>query len=134
MRSKAFLTELGILVEQAASFEELERELPFTERRPDLVIADYRLPGVTTAEDVIAIFGRKWDADLPMIILTGEVGAVNSQSFGRNTVLLKKPASAMDISRLSIGCALKIHPLWRWGNNPSSRDFNYQTGAIGDME
>jgi len=95
--TKAFLTELGILVEQAASFEELERELPFTERRPDLVITDYWLPGGRTAEDVIAIFVRKWDADLPIIILTGEVGAVNAAAFGSNTALLKKPASAMDI-------------------------------------
>jgi len=95
--TKAFLTELGILVEQAASLEELERELPFTERRPDLVITDYLLPGGRTAEDVIAIFVRKWDADLPIIILTGEVGAVNTETIGTNTALLKKPASATDI-------------------------------------
>ncbi len=95
--TKALLTELGILVEQAASFEELERELPFTERRPDLVITDYLLPGGRTAEDVIAIFVRKWDADLPIMILTGEVGAVNAETIGSNTALLKKPASATDI-------------------------------------
>ena len=95
--TKAFLTELGILVEQAASFEELERELPFTERRPDLVITDHLLPGGRTAEDVIAAFVRKWDADLPILILTGEAGTVNGVAIGRNTALLKKPASATDI-------------------------------------
>jgi signal transduction histidine kinase/CheY-like chemotaxis protein len=94
---KALLTELGILVEQAASFEELERELPFTERRPDLVITDYLLPRGRTAEDVIAIFVRKWDADLPIIILTGGAGAVNGETIGSNIALLKKPASATDI-------------------------------------
>jgi FixJ family two-component response regulator len=46
---------------------------------------------------VIAIFVRKWDADLPIIILTGEVGAVNTETIGSNTALLKKPASATDI-------------------------------------
>jgi two-component system, sensor histidine kinase len=95
--TKVFLTELGILVEQAESFEELERELPFSERRPDLVITDYLLPDGRTAEDVIAIFVRKWDADLPFLILTGEVGAVNTEIIGNNRELLKKPASATDL-------------------------------------
>ena len=95
--TKALLMELGVLVEQAASIEELERELPFTERRPDLVISDYRLPGGRTANDVIGIFVSRWDADLPIIVLTGEAAAVGSEAFGSNAVLLKKPASPGDI-------------------------------------
>ena len=94
--TKALLTELGILVEQAASLEELEREIAFTERRPDLVITDYRLPDGRSAEDVVAVFVRKWDADLPILILSGEVGAAAAVTTG-NTALLKKPASATDI-------------------------------------
>ena len=95
--TKALLMELGILVEQAASLQELERELPFTERRPDLVITDYRLPGGRTANDVIGIFVRRWDADMPIIILTGEAAPVSAETIGSNAAVLKKPASPGDI-------------------------------------
>jgi DNA-binding NtrC family response regulator len=93
----AFLEELGILIEQASSFEELEQELLFTERRPDLVISDSRLPGGRTADEVIATFVCRWDADVPVIVLTGEAAYNSAEAKGSNIVVLKKPASPEDI-------------------------------------
>lgn len=46
---------------------------------------------------MIATFARKWDTDVPAIILTGEVSAVNPEQLGNKIELLKKPASARDI-------------------------------------
>jgi len=93
----AFLAELGILTEQASSFEELAQALPFTERRPDLVITDYRLRGGRTADDVIAMFVHRWDVDMPVIVLTGEAGYNGHEKLRSNVVVLKKPASPVDI-------------------------------------
>jgi signal transduction histidine kinase/CheY-like chemotaxis protein len=93
----AFLEELGILTEQASSFEELEQELLFTERQPDLVITDYRLPGGRTADDVIAMFVRRWGVDMPVIVLTGEAAHGSGETLGSNVVVLKKPTSPEEI-------------------------------------
>ena len=93
----AFLEELGILTEQASSFEELEQGLLFTERRPDLVITDYRLPGGRTAEDVIAMFVRRWGVDMPVIVLTDEAAHGSAETLGGNVAALKKPTSPEEI-------------------------------------
>jgi signal transduction histidine kinase/CheY-like chemotaxis protein len=95
--TKALLMEHDVLTEQVASFEELERELPFTERRPDLVITDYRLPGNRTADDVIAMFVRRWDEDIPVIVLTGDTAPISAEAPIRDVIVLKKPASPEDI-------------------------------------
>jgi CheY-like chemotaxis protein len=94
--TRALLDALGVLTEQAASFEALQTGLAFTERRPDLVITDYRLPGGHTACDVIALFTRRWDADIPVMILTGEAVQQPAADFGKHVGLLKKPTSPDD--------------------------------------
>ena len=70
----ALLDELGILTQVSATFDDLERALEWTDRRPDLVISDYRLPDGYTARDVAQAFARRWSNDIPLLIVTGEVG------------------------------------------------------------
>jgi signal transduction histidine kinase/CheY-like chemotaxis protein len=93
----AFLEELGVLTEQASGFEDLERRLEFTERRPDLVITDFRLPGGHTADDVFGLFVRRWDADVPLMVLTGEAVPRRAGTFGRYAEVLRKPAAPEEI-------------------------------------
>lgn len=89
-----FFGELGITTDHAASYERLEKEIAHTERRPDLLITDYALPNRRTADDVIALFIGRWDADIPVLILTGEQVPHRVQTRPRRLRVLQKPASA----------------------------------------
>jgi signal transduction histidine kinase/CheY-like chemotaxis protein len=94
---EALLEDLGILFEQASSFESLEQQLQFTERRPDLVIADSRLPRGYSAKDVIALFFRRWGPSLPVLILTGEAASKSAETLGEHVEVLRKPTAPKDI-------------------------------------
>lgn len=94
----AFLQELGALIEQAASFEEFEEKLRVSERRPDLLITDYRLSSGRTADDVIATLEKHLGADIPVIVLTGESIAKTTNTPPRNVEILIKPASPEEIT------------------------------------
>ena len=63
--------------------------------KPDIIIADYRLPGGITGVDVVGSLRGHWDSPVPAIILTGEI----SKNFLRNTQqdefhVLHKPINA----------------------------------------
>jgi two-component system, sensor histidine kinase len=89
----ALLNELGVLTDQAGSVEQLEHALERTERAPDLVISDYRLPQGRTADDVVAAFSRRWSEPIPVLVLTGEVAASGALIARNRTLFLKKPAA-----------------------------------------
>ena len=87
----ALFQEYGILYEAIGSVSELEERLPLLERIPDLLITDYRLPGGGTAKNIMQLMTHYFDADIPVIILTGEVQASPSELVGAQ--VLSKPAS-----------------------------------------
>jgi len=89
----ALLGELGIAYEQAASFEDLERELPFTERKPDVIITDYWLSARHCARDVVRLFVDRWGSDLCALVLTGDAGLEVQEGFGIHAKIVRKPAS-----------------------------------------
>jgi signal transduction histidine kinase len=87
----ALFQEYGILYEAIGSASELEARLPLLERMPDLLITDYRLPGGGTAKNIIRRISQHFDAEIPVIVLTGEartsaIGVIGAQ-------VLSKPVS-----------------------------------------
>jgi CheY-like chemotaxis protein len=87
----ALFQEYGILYEAMGSASELEERLPLLERIPDLLITDYRLPGGGTAENIIRRISQHFDADVPVIVLTGEARTSPIGLIGAE--VLSKPAS-----------------------------------------
>ncbi|HEX8654944.1 MAG TPA: hybrid sensor histidine kinase/response regulator [Allosphingosinicella sp.] len=82
-----------ILYEAYASFAELAAALPSLERTPDLVITDYRLPDGRTARDVARATARAFDAPLPLLVVTGEMGAIGGGKWLGSGRVLRKPVA-----------------------------------------
>jgi CheY-like chemotaxis protein len=78
----ALFQEYGILYEAIGSVSELEERLPLLERMPDLLITDYRLPGGGTAKNIMQLMSHYFDADIPAIVLTGEVQTSPTELIG----------------------------------------------------
>jgi CheY-like chemotaxis protein len=92
----ALLDELGILTQVSPTFEDLERALEWTDRRPDLVISDYRLPGVHTVHDVAQAFARRWSDEIPLLVVTGEVAPEDIVRPPGRTCVIRKPVAPED--------------------------------------
>jgi CheY-like chemotaxis protein len=80
-----------IIYEAFGSFRELEAALPTLERTPDLVVTDYRLPDGRTARDVVRATTRAFDGPLPILVVTGEMGAVQRGGWIGKGKVLRKP-------------------------------------------
>lgn len=90
-----------ILHETFASYAELAAALPTLERIPDLLVTDYRLPDGRTARDVVRAATRAFDGPLPLLVVTGEMGAVGGKWLGAGRVLRKPVAPEMLIAQIS---------------------------------
>ena len=63
-----------------------------TEGLPDLVIADYRLPGDATGIDAVAALSGRAGRTLPAIIVTGDIASENTRELSDSGLhVLKKP-------------------------------------------
>jgi signal transduction histidine kinase/CheY-like chemotaxis protein len=83
----------GVLHEDFAAVQPLVEAVESIERRPDVVLTDYRLPEGKTAQDVIALAGSVWEG-VPVIVLTGD--AIAAEQFEARAELfgvLRKPVS-----------------------------------------
>lgn len=56
----------------AHSADEAEQWLDSLERIPDVIVSDYRLPGDTDGIEVIARLRRRYGADIPAVLVTGD--------------------------------------------------------------
>ena len=93
-RATAALFEAkGILHESFASFAELGAALPGFERTPDVLVTDYRLPDGKTAKDVIRATTRAFEAPLPVLVVTGEIGAIHEAKWIGAGRILRKPVA-----------------------------------------
>ncbi|MBL4614380.1 MAG: PAS domain S-box protein [Magnetovibrio sp.] len=93
-----YLTEEGFLVTTASDGHAgLEA---YHEFHPDIVITDIRMPGISGAELIQAL--RKFDAELPIIAVTGHMGETESiEPFSTSAPIqvMKKPVSLAELSR-----------------------------------
>ncbi|KAA0685883.1 PAS domain-containing protein [Azospirillum brasilense] len=71
---QAILREWGYEVLIAGSGEQAVDKLRSVSRKPDIIIADYRLREGKVGTDAILDIRRLFDADIPAIIVTGETG------------------------------------------------------------
>jgi signal transduction histidine kinase len=106
----ALFDMLGLRYEAYGTFAELAAALPGFERVPDLVVSDYRLPDGHTAEDVMRATQAAFDAELPLIIVTGEMRALEGEAWLGSARVLRKPVSpdalVAEISALCLQAAL----------------------------
>ncbi|HEX8216905.1 MAG TPA: ATP-binding protein [Allosphingosinicella sp.] len=98
----AFFESREIIFEAYGSIDELEAALPTLERTPDLVITDYRLPDGRTAKDVARATARAFDEPVPLLVVTGEMGAIAEEKWlGAGKVLRKPVAPEILVAQIS---------------------------------
>ncbi|WP_448202703.1 ATP-binding protein [Azospirillum sp. sgz302134] len=93
------LTALGMMLEEwgfetisAATPEEALERIAQRRRRPDVIIADYHLPGNGTGIEAIRRIRTYCNAPVPSVVLTGDTGAERALEVGRiGSHLLRKP-------------------------------------------
>ncbi|WP_432726200.1 7TM diverse intracellular signaling domain-containing protein [Variovorax sp. W6] len=97
----------GVLYEAWGSIEEMRQQLPFTERSPDVLLSDYRLPDGKTALDAIELMRAHW-SDVPTLILTGE--PLNSYAVAslRGAAICYKPVAPFDLLRRIAASAVRV--------------------------
>jgi signal transduction histidine kinase/ActR/RegA family two-component response regulator len=89
------LEAFGHAVTQAASGEAALRELQHT--RPDLIITDYLMPGITGAE--LMLRAREVFPGIPMIIATGYADMKAIDQVLGDDILLRKPFQLAELAR-----------------------------------
>lgn len=100
----ALFDEHQVLYETAATLPELRAVLEGMERMPDVILTDWRLPDGLTAAQVAATVRDHFDDVIPAIVMTGEVGELDTAGWLGAGVVLRKPVSPeallAEISRL----------------------------------
>jgi CheY-like chemotaxis protein len=82
----------GYCVVGAPSLPQALEALSGKENLPDLVIADYRLPGEATGIDAVAALSDRAGCKLPAIIVTGDIAAESTRDLSDSGLhVLKKP-------------------------------------------
>ena len=69
--------------------------------RPDIIIADFNLPGGLTGLQVAADVRETLDREIPVVILTGDISTVTLREIARcGCVQLNKPVTADELTRI----------------------------------
>lgn len=88
----------GVLYEAWGSIEEMQNCLPQTERAPDVLLSDYRLPEGKNALDAIGLMRAHW-GDVPTVILTGESLDSHAVASLQGAAICYKPIAPLDLLR-----------------------------------
>ena len=89
------LTTLGYIVISASGAETAKQVIEPKSPKPDLIIADYRLPGDCMGTDLVQQLRTKAGCLIPAIILTGDITLPgNTGVLLDNSLLIQKPARA----------------------------------------
>ena len=101
----ALLDHLGVLHDEFDSVADLSSKLLTLERRPDVLLSDYRLPDKKTALDVMALMAQIWPK-VPTVVVTGDAEAAASLAERDDIVaVMHKPVSTPDLlNRLARAC------------------------------
>jgi two-component system CheB/CheR fusion protein len=79
--------------------------------RPDLVIADYNLPGDVNGLEVIAGLQKQLQHEIPAIVLTGDISTNTLREIARHGCIhLNKPVKALQLTRLIQHLLSKAQP------------------------
>ena len=86
------LSDWGCMVIAAATLEEANSRIQQSNRRPDMIIADYRLRGGANGIDAIAQIRAATRDSLPAVLVTGDTGADRLREVReKKMTLLHKP-------------------------------------------
>jgi CheY-like chemotaxis protein len=95
---KATLEEWGYEVLAAGSGDQALARLRASGRRPDVVVADYRLREGRTGTDAILRIREMYDTGVPGILLTGEIGAEVQDDAARHGFgIIHKPVTSRQL-------------------------------------
>jgi signal transduction histidine kinase len=95
---RASLLEMGYDVLAAGSLEEAVEALCRTDRRPDIVLADYRLRGGRVGTEVVLRIREIYGQAIPGMLLTGELGPDCHRDADRHQfACAQKPISARQL-------------------------------------
>lgn len=103
----ALLDNFGVLHDDFGSVAELAAKLSMIERRPDVLLSDYRLPDKMTALDVMALMDQLWPK-VPTVVVTGdaEVATTLADSHDIAGVMHKPVSTAELLNHLARACNL----------------------------
>ncbi|GEO42997.1 hypothetical protein SAE02_71450 [Skermanella aerolata] len=97
------LQDWGLKVLIASSLEELDALLNELQSPPDLMLADYRLPGGTCGTDAIELAHLRWP--VPAVLMTGDTAPERLEEARRSGCrLLHKPVNPADLRRTLNAC------------------------------
>jgi CheY-like chemotaxis protein len=89
---RSLFEQWGIELIASPSLEGALQALASGDRRPDLVLSDYRLPGEHDGIGVIARFRARYGDELPGVLITGDTGEEAMQAVTRSGLrVLYKP-------------------------------------------
>jgi len=92
------LTTLGYTVIPASGAEAAMQLVEPKTPKPDLIIADYRLPGECMGTELVRQLRTKASSLIPAIILTGDITLPDdANSLPNNSLVLQKPARADEL-------------------------------------
>jgi two-component system, sensor histidine kinase len=98
--NRVLLMALGYKVISASGAETAMRLIEPESTKPDLIIADYRLPGEYTGTDLVQQLRTKAGSMIPAIILTGDITLLgDTNALVDRSLLLQKPARAEELVR-----------------------------------
>ncbi len=105
----ALLDHLGVLHDEFDSVADLANNLLALERRPDVLLSDYRLPDKKTALDVMALMAQIWPK-VPTVVVTGDAEAASNLSDrGDIAGVMHKPVSTAELlNHLARACEVGI--------------------------
>ena len=96
--NRILLTTLGYIVISASDAETAMRLIEPQSPKPDLIIADYRLPDECMGTDLVQQLRTKAGSLIPAIIFTGDITLPGDTSaLPDNSLLLQKPARAEEL-------------------------------------
>jgi CheY-like chemotaxis protein len=97
----AILTEWGYETLTATDAEQAVAEIREMGRRPDIVIADYRLRDGRTGIEAISVVRALFDQPIPGVILTGETDlAFLPTAAGHDVGIAHKPVTPRQLGRV----------------------------------
>ena len=105
----ALLDHLGVLHDEFDSVADLASNLLTLERRPDVLLSDYRLPDKKTALDVMALMAQIWPK-VPTVVVTGDAEAASNLA-ERDDIdgVMHKPVSTGELlNHLARACEVGI--------------------------
>ena len=96
--NRVLLTTLGYTVMTASGAETAMQLIEPESPKPDLIIADYRLPGECMGTDLVQQLRTKAGSLIPVIILTGDITLPgDTNALLDSSLLLQKPARADEL-------------------------------------